>query len=141
MPFVLDASLALSWCFQDERTEASMRVQDRLLDDNALVPPIWPLEVANGLLSAERRQRITLSRADQELRQLLSLPIAVEQGDTATAWQVVLPLARQHGLSVYDASYLELAQRRGLPLATLDRHLAAAAAQLGLLLVADDQST
>ncbi|HET7036781.1 MAG TPA: type II toxin-antitoxin system VapC family toxin [Thermomicrobiaceae bacterium] len=141
MPFVLDASLALTWCFEDETTEASERVLDRLRADRAIVPSIWPLEVANSLALAERRQRITRARADQEIRRLLILPIEVAMIDTATAWHAVLPLARDHGLTAYDASYLELALRSGLALATLDRRLIAAAAQLGIPLVADEQSS
>lgn len=130
--FVLDASVALSWCFEDEADAAGDAVLRRLSVEAAAVPGIWPLEVANVLLAAERRKRITPAESGRFLHLLESLPIEVDAHAAARAPREILALARAHGLSSYDAAYLELAVREGIALATRDANLAAAAAGLGV---------
>jgi predicted nucleic acid-binding protein len=123
MVFVLDSSVALAWLLPDEANPSADALADRLTQQAALVPAIWPLEVGNALLMAQRRSRI---KDDDLLRlaaTLLALPIQVDQSPSARALVAVLELAKQHGLTTYDAAYIELAQRRSLPLATLDAKL------------------
>lgn len=130
--FVLDGSLALAWYFKDEANSYADAVAARFPVAHAAVPMIWPLEIANALLMGERRLRSTEAQATRWLRYLNSLPIAVDEETNSRAWVEVLNLARTHHLSAYDAAYLELALRRGLPLATLDGKLKAAASTLGV---------
>jgi predicted nucleic acid-binding protein len=132
MSFVVDASMTMTWCFDDEATEATEAVLDQLQADGAITPAIWPLEVANILLVAERRGRITESQRAQYIRLLSSLPIMVEQQTRSLVFGAVLSVAHEHDLSAYDAAYLELAMRAGLPLATLDTRLREAAASTGV---------
>lgn len=129
---VLDASVALSWCFADEASPAGDALLRRVASDGALVPALFPLEVGNVLLGAERRGRITPAGSARFLSLLEALPIEVDAHTAARATREVLLLARAHGLSSHDAAYLELAARTGAPLATRDRALTAAAAALGL---------
>lgn len=134
---VLDASLTVAWGFEDEPGSLAHGVLDRLEGESAAVPPIWPFEVANGVLVGERRQHWSPADVAGFFALLTTLPIEIEAGGgSAPALAPVLALAREHRLSVYDASYLELALRRGLPLATLDRRLQDAATRLGVSLVA-----
>jgi predicted nucleic acid-binding protein len=135
MPFVLDASLALAWRFEDDGSDYADRVLDRLRSDRALVPPVWPLEVANGLVVGERRGRLTHANVARSVELLRELPIVVDGLDTAAALGPVLNLARTHRLSAYDAAYLELAMREGLPLATQDDALRSVAEQAGVDLI------
>lgn len=130
--FVLDGSLALAWYFKDEADAYADAVAARLPFSRAVVPLIWPLEVANALLMGERRQRSTEAQAARWLGYLGSLPIDVDDETNRRAWGEVLSLARPRRLSAYDAAYLELAMRRGLPLATLDDKLKAAASAVGV---------
>jgi predicted nucleic acid-binding protein len=130
--FVLDGSVALAWCFPDEKAPYPQAVLESLATAQAFVPSLWPLEVANALLVGERRKRSTQADTVAWLAFLAALPIAVEDETAAHAWADVLTLARSHNLSVYDAAYLELALRRGLPLATLDDQLTAAAGAVGV---------
>ena len=132
MPFVLDTSVTLAWYFEDETSEYSADVLRRLRSDSALVPSLWPIEVANGLLSAERRGRITPTEIARAVAQTLELPIAVHDVSPSLALGRVSDLSREHRLTVYDAAYLELAMREALPLATLDDDLLAAAQRVGL---------
>ena len=134
--FVLDASVAVAWCFDDEATNFTEGVLD-LLSDGAevLVPDIWPLEVANALLVAERRKRIAHAKVTAILARIAGLPISVRRSDPKQAFEQVLPMARQQGLSQYDAAYLELAAREGLALATLDGELRRAAEATGVELL------
>lgn len=130
MAFVVDASVAMAWCFEDEATDFSEEILDRLRDEEAVVPGLWRLEVANVLLVAERRARITEAQATRFVELLLRLPIhtdldVVEVND-------VLAVGRRHGLSAYDACYLSVAERHGVPLATLDDTLAAAGRSAGV---------
>ena len=141
MAMVIDASVTLAWVFVDEWSEFTDALLGQLPQTRAVVPLIWLLEIANALTVAERRRRIARADSDRFIAELLGLPIEVDDGSLAPAFGTVLALARQTGLSVYDASYLELAQRRGLPLATQDRRLAAAAAQLEIPLVAEEQAS
>jgi predicted nucleic acid-binding protein len=129
----MDASVAMAWCFEDEATEATDVVLDRLRDDEAAVPAIWPLEVANVLLVAERRDRLSEAQASRFLELLTELPIEIDDAPHDLA--AIVAAGRRHELSSYDASYLVLAERLGAPLATLDRRLANAAERAGVELL------
>lgn len=124
MPFVLDASVTLCWVFDDEDHPFAIQAMERLRADTALVPAIWWFEVRNSLIVSERRGRLTAADSAAFLRALARLPVSV---DPLPEEECALTLARRHRLSVYDAAYLELAQREGVPLATLDGMLQAAA--------------
>jgi predicted nucleic acid-binding protein len=136
MPFVLDASLAMSWCFADESTPYSRTVLPALTDTWAEVPALWLTEVANALAVNERRGRISPALSDEFLETLAALDIRVEQPVPPIDGKSLLPLVRRYHLTAYDAAYLELAQRKNLPLATLDKDLIAAASQAGITLIA-----
>jgi predicted nucleic acid-binding protein len=130
--FVLDNSVALTWCFEDERTPATTALLEQVGESGALAPMLWPLEALNGLLVAGR-----CGRPDASLRQRLAgflraLPITIDDETASHAWTTTVRLAERFNLSSYDAAYLELAQRHRLPLASLDRDLRAAASVLGL---------
>lgn len=129
---VIDSSVAIAWCFPDEQDDYSQSVLDALSSERAIVPDLWHLEVANTLLIGERRKRSTQANTVTWLGFLASLPIAADDETTAHAFGDTLSLAREHNLSAYDAAYLELAMRRGLPLATLDDKLKAAAQAVGV---------
>ncbi len=131
--FVIDASITMAWCFADETTPATESVLDLFSGDEAVVPAIWPLEVANVLLVAERRGRLSEAQATRFLGLLQQLPIEVDEGRIDLAG--VLAAGRRHELSAYDASYLVLAERVGAPLATLDRRLCDAATRAGVRLL------
>jgi len=134
--FVLDASVAVAWCFDDEATKFTEGVLDLLsAGGEALVPSIWPLEISNALLMAERRKRIALAKVTALLVRIAGLPISVTPTDSRRAFEQILPMARQQGLSQYDAAYLELAVREGVALATLDGGLQRAAKAVGVDLV------
>lgn len=135
MSVVIDASLTLTWYFEDETTPATEAVLDQVFEAGALVPTVWRLEVANAFQSALRRKRITDLYRDRSLAELARLPITID-GDTDTcAWTTTLRLADRFALTIYDAAYLELAQRQSLPLATLDKELREAATTLGVTLL------
>lgn len=134
MRIVLDASIALAWCFADEGDDYTRQVLDRLGVAVAAVPSVWPLEVGNALLVAERRGRIDASAADSYLALLTELNIRVDTSTADRAFDKIRSLARQHHLSTYDAAYLELAIRENLKLATLDKALADAAREAGVFL-------
>jgi len=122
--FVLDASATLPWCFADEATVATNALLARLkTGDEALVPAHWTTEVANALLIAVRRGRISFQDAEQFLEDLDALPIRIDATTTKLARSHILPLAEKHALTIYDAAYLELAIRQSVPLATLDDDL------------------
>jgi predicted nucleic acid-binding protein len=133
--FVIDASVTLAWCFIDESSEMADRILDRLEGEEALAPAIWPLEVANGLRTAERRGRLDLADLAQVRELLTALPVEVEGVPLEAALGEVAELARQLDLTAYDASYLALAARRGLPMATADDRLKRACEQAGVELV------
>lgn len=130
--FVLDGSVTMAWFFRDETNAYAESVEDALAHDEAVVPALWPLEVANTLVVGERRKRCTEAQATTWLNYLRALPIVVDDETAAQAWGDTLSLARAHQLSAYDAAYLELALRRSLPLATLDDRLKDAAAAVGV---------
>lgn len=131
---VLDASSVLAWCFDDEGGPDADALIDRVAAEGAIVPGLWPLEVANALVTAERRRRIMGEDSERFVAMIGELPITVDAGTAARAFHETRALARDHALSVYDASYLELAIREALPLATVDEKLRRAAVQLGLAL-------
>ena len=130
--FVVDASVALAWCFADETSTYADRVLDRLEGEEAVAPAIWPLEIANGLRTAERRGRIDPSELLRVRVLLRSLPVRVEAIELEVALAEVLEVARAHDLTAYDAAYLALAARRGLALATADDALRRACEQAGV---------
>jgi predicted nucleic acid-binding protein len=132
---VLDASLALSWYFEDERTSTIDAVLDEVVASSAVVPPLWRMEVANGLQMAIRRKRIDRDFRDRAIRHLSLLPITVDPESDTYVWTATLLLSDQFGLTVYDAAYLELAQRRNLPLASIDKALTTAGERLGLAIL------
>jgi predicted nucleic acid-binding protein len=134
--FVVDASAALPWCFADEATPWTEALLDRLQGgEEAFVPAHWPAEVMNGLLMAVRRNRIDLDQVARFARDLSSLAIRIEPPRAPAAWNAMIQVATKHNLTIYDAAYLELAQRTGLPLATLDGDLRTAARAEGAPLV------
>ena len=134
--FVADASATLPWCFADESTPWTEALLDRLQGGEELrAPAHWPIEVMNGLLMAVRRKRIDLDRVARFAADLTLLTIRIEPPHSPASWPSVLRMAAQHQLTVYDAAYLELAQRTGLPLATLDRDLQTAAQAEGVTLL------
>lgn len=125
--FVLDCSVAVAWLFPDEGTPETEALLDRLKKEEALVPGIWHLEIGNVLVRAERSKRIARSKVPAYLSLLRRLAIATDSETNERALRETLMLARECGLSTYDAAYLELAMRRGVQLATLDRALMRAA--------------
>jgi predicted nucleic acid-binding protein len=129
---VVDASLLLAWSHRDEWTPTIEGIVDRIIATSAVVPGIWPLEIANGLEMAVRRGRTSVPERDELIASYRRLPIEVEAIERDRVWAQILNLAHLHRLTVYDASYLELAMRRGLPLATLDKELIAAARAEGV---------
>jgi predicted nucleic acid-binding protein len=124
---VLDSSATLAWIYADETTDAIRAIFELVADSGAIVPALWHLEVANSLTVAVRRNRIDLELRRAALNDLALLDIAVDQHTDSWAWNETLHLADRFRLTLYDAAYLELAQRRTLPLATLDLDLRAAA--------------
>jgi len=128
MNFVVDASFALAWVLQDEATVATDEILDSLGEGaKAFVPALWLWEIGNALLGVERRKRATTAEVGRHLTLLQSYPIEIDEAAVNQAWIGTHLLAQKHKLTGYDAAYLELAIRRGLPLATLDTELAAAA--------------
>jgi predicted nucleic acid-binding protein len=134
LSIVIDASVALAWVFGDERHDAAWQVIERLREAPAWVPAHFHLETGNGLLTGLRRGRLTTDQARTAVVALGALPIEVDPDTPARALTDAWPLAAQHGLTTYDAAYLELAIRRGLPLATLDARLVSAARAEGVAL-------
>ncbi len=133
--FVLDASVTLAWCFTDETSTYADGVLARLEQEEAIAPAIWPLEVANGLLNAERRRRLNAGDIPRVRELLAALPVGIEMTELEAALGGVLELAKSPALSAYDAAYLALAARRGLPLATIDVGLRQACERAGVSLV------
>ncbi len=127
MSVVLDASVTLAWIYKGETTGAVREVFRRVADGGAIVPSLWHLEVANGLTIGVRRGRIDPQFRASALTDLLALDVQVDAATADAAWNATVLLADTHRLTVYDAAYLELALRRALPLATLDKELREAA--------------
>jgi predicted nucleic acid-binding protein len=132
---VIDASIATAWLFDDEAGPATDAIADRVESEGALVPGHFRLEVANILIQAERRSRIEAADATRRLELLMRLPIRTDAETDGRAWRETSILARTEKLTSYDAAYLELAQRSGSALATLDKELAVAARRLGVAVV------
>ena len=132
MAFVLDCSITMSWVFPDEATETTDRLRESMIEGRGYVPALWPVEVGNVLVIATRRGRITAVDCDRICAGLEALPIEIDPVSTSRAWGPALVLASKHRLSGYDATYLELAVRMQLPLATLDRALGAAGRAEGI---------
>ncbi len=130
--FVVDNSVVMSWCFKDETDNYADTVLDSLTGATAVVPSIWPLEVVNVLLVAERQKRLGESDSIRFITLLSQLPIFVELEQPEIMMKALLALARANNLSSYDASYLDLAMRKGLPIATLDNRLIEAAGKIGV---------
>lgn len=130
--FVIDNSVVMAWCFEDEANAYADSVLESLESAEAVVPAIWPLEIGNVLLVAERRRRLGKADVARFLELISDLPITVEQETPARMLTDILSLARQFDLSTYDASYLDLAMRSGLAIATQDRSLRRAARKCGV---------
>ena len=135
MSFVVDNSIALAWYFEDEHTPPVMELLDRIAEEGAVAPSLWPLEALNGRLMAERRKRLD-RRSRQRLANFLhGLPVTLDMETADQACTISARLAERYRLTLYDAAYLELAQRRKLPLATLDQDLMSAGKALGIALL------
>jgi predicted nucleic acid-binding protein len=134
---VIDASIVVAGIMPDEDAVRARAVFTRIGEEGAVVPSLWRLEVANALLMAERRRRIDPARRKEGLALIAALPVEVDLETWDRAWHDILPLGERFRLTAYAAAYLELAQRTGLPLATLDDDLRAAAAKLGVALAAE----
>lgn len=135
MSLVLDNTVALAWCFEDEQNPAIMALLDRVVERGAVAPQLWPIEALNGLLTAQRRGRIDAEARAQMSSLLADLPIVLDDQTAGQLWTATARLAEQHQLSAYDATYLELAKRLNLPLATNDRALITAARVEGVALL------
>ncbi|MBU2645668.1 type II toxin-antitoxin system VapC family toxin [bacterium] len=130
MDFVVDNSIVMSWCFKNEASSYADEVLDSMERKTAVVPAIWPLELGNVLLVAERKKRLTVGDSSRFLALLSELPIVIEQETPERMLKEVFSLARNTNLSSYDASYLDLAIRRGLSISTLDKNLIRAAKKI-----------
>jgi predicted nucleic acid-binding protein len=133
---VVDCSVAMAWLFSDEATPQTVKLLERLASETALVPGWWFLEVANVLALAERKGRISTAQSVDFISELSKLDIRSEADSAERAFDYLLPLCRTHQLTSYDAMYLDLAVRTGLPLATLDEPLRKAAKKMGVKLLA-----
>ncbi len=135
--FVIDNSVVMSWCFKDQANSSADSILEKLTEAMAYVPSVWPLEVVNVLHAAERKKCISEADSVRFISLLTQLPIVVEYESPEKAMKDLLGLARAHKLSSYDASYLDLAMRKGLPLATLDEKLRKAAEATKVTLLPD----
>jgi predicted nucleic acid-binding protein len=136
MPFcVLDASVAIAALIEEEQSDGARHILRQIIDESATVPPLWFFEVGNVLLLAGRRRSLSASTRREHLEDLSRLPIVVDYATTDQAWHATMELAERHSLTLYDAAYLELSLRLGLPLASFDAALrkAAKAANVRLL--------
>ena len=133
--FIVDCSVAMSWLFKDETTSATRALLERLESETAAVPDLWYLEVANVLVLATRKGRITAAQSADFIRQIQALDLQADEAAASRAFDEVLPLAATHGLTSYDAVYLDLALRTKLPIATLDEPLRKAAKSHGIKLL------
>jgi predicted nucleic acid-binding protein len=132
--FVLDASTVLTWCFPDEQAHKALEVSERIATgDTVVVPAFWRHEVLNALLVGERRNRLTPKLTQTFIADLNRLPVDIDDGATPDiVFNTTQVLCRKHGLTAYDAAYLEIAIRGGYPLATADGDLRRAAAAEGV---------
>ncbi|MBI2800951.1 MAG: type II toxin-antitoxin system VapC family toxin [Gammaproteobacteria bacterium] len=134
MSVVIDSSITLAWFFDDERSLAADTVLHDVAESGAVVPSLWRMEVANAFHMAVRRQRINTTFRDASLADLRALAVEIDPETDQQAWATTLHLAERFSLTLDDAAYLELAQRRNLPLATLDQALRTASGVLGVTL-------
>ena len=135
MSLVIDASATLAWYFEDESNDTSDALLERVAQNGAVVPTLWRYEVVNGFQMAVRRKRIGPSYRDASLSELRLMPITIDRSGDHLIWTAALALADRFELTVYDAAYVELAQRRSLPLATGDRPMRKAARALSIEVV------
>ncbi len=135
--FVLDASVALAWLFKDEETPASMAIHAMTDDHQLVVPPHWFAEIANGIWQGERRGRCQPGELPGFLHILNLLSFWVDTLAPFAQFSLVLPIAREHNLTIYDAAYLHCAVSNRLPLATFDRQLAAAARSIDVQVIGE----
>ena len=126
---VIDNSVFLSWCLGDEDDPTASLAMQRVVEEGAVVPRIWWYELRNALVMNERRGRLSLQQVSDTVEDSLELGIAIDDEHDGS---LLLDIARRHGLTVYDAAYVEVALRRSLPLATLDRRLREAAKAIGV---------
>lgn len=127
--FVIDNSVVMSWCFMDEESSYADIILQSLADTQAIAPAIWPLEIGNVLVVAERQKRLSEADSVHFMALINDLPIKVIQEHHERMTKEIIALARKHRLSTYDASYLDLAMRKGLPIATQDTTLKRVAAE------------
>lgn len=135
MSYILDASVTLAWCFSDEATPETVTLLNRLESEIAFVPTLWSLEVGNILVNAERYKRITYAQISEFITLLGSINIRVDTETATRGFHEIIILAHAEKLTTYDAAYLELAMRLGLPLATKDKQMRQVATRLGLELI------
>ncbi len=134
--FVVDASVVLTWCFPDENSALARRVAQMFKEgDTAIAPSFWPHEVLNALLVGEKRKRISADLIRNFLTDVATLPIVLQELQADAVFDRIQSLSREHGLTAYDAAYLDLAQTNGLPVATLDEGLIRACARTGVELI------
>lgn len=133
MDFVVDPSVAIAWVLEEEHSARAEKLFDKVTEDSSLwIPSLWWYEVANAVVMACRRKRVTEAQGAQAMELLSSLPLQSESPPGPAAAARLVYLANRHGLSVYDAAYLELAERRGVALATYDQDLLKAARAAGV---------
>lgn len=137
--FVVDNSVVMAWGL-DESSRYADAIMDLVSEAEVLVPGIWPLEFANALLVAERRKRLSEADAMRLKELVLEIPITVVSEPVSRILSDILALARQHGISCYDASYLDLAMREAVPLATIDNALREAARRCRVIVMKHDRS-
>jgi predicted nucleic acid-binding protein len=132
---IIDCSATIAWFMPDERSAQSEAVRRRVTEEGATVPALWPIEVGNTFLLAVRHRRISADQRTRALQHLGMLSISIDHETLMHAWEETLALAERFRLTLYDACYLELAQRRELPLATLDKNLRKAGRALDISLL------
>jgi len=132
---VLDASVTISTLIEEDRSDEARIILRNVVSDGATVPSLWPVEVGHILLLAERRRLLNATARQDHLNDLSRLPITIDQETALHAWRDTIELAERHGLTLYDATYLELSLRLRLPLATFDMELRRAAAAAGATLL------
>lgn len=133
---MLDASLTLAWALPDEASQYTDDMLGRVTAGKAWVPPLWPYEIGNGLLMAQRRNRLSAAQSSAFVEELLKLPIEIEQRSVRGVLETLITLSVSYALTAYDMAYLDLALRKGLPLMTQDKALREAAAKSGVSIAA-----
>ena len=138
--FVLDSSVAATWFFEDEYSQETDELLILARDYGIVVPALSPFEIGNVFLQAEKKGRQTFLQMTEKMSAFAEMPIEIDHGSTFHHLSAILQLARSHGLTVYDAAYLELAMRRGIPLATKDKPMREAAKAVGLKVLPEHKS-